>query len=125
EVYRVWDSELKGFGLKVATTGLKTYFVWYRAGEGRAAARREYTIARHGELTPDEARDEAAKVLGRVRLGEDPQARRHRARGEMNVAALCDLYLADGVSKKKDATLVSDKARIRAHIKPLLGKRPV
>ena len=125
ETYRVWDTELKGFGLKVATTGLKTYFVWYRAGEGRAAARREYTIARHGELTPDEARDEAGKVLGRVRLGEDPQAKRHRARGEMNVSALCDLYLAEGVATKKASTLVSDRARIRAHIKPLLGKRPV
>ena len=25
--YRLWDSELKGFGLKVSTQGLKTYFV--------------------------------------------------------------------------------------------------
>jgi integrase len=116
-VYRLWDSELKGFGLKVSTQGLKTYFVWYRAGEGRSAPRREYTIARHGEMTPDEARDEAAKVLSRVRLGEDPQAVRHRAREEMNVSALCDLYLEQGVATKK--------ASIRAHIKPLLGKRPV
>lgn len=36
----------------------------------------------------------------------------------MNVAALCDLYLAEGV-----ATLVSDKSCIRSHIKPLLGGR--
>jgi integrase len=124
-VYRLWDSDLKGFGLKVSKTGVKTYFVWYRAGEGRAAPRREYTIARHGEMTPDEARTEAGKVLGRVRLGQDPQAVRHRARGEMNIAALCDLYLKDGVATKKASTLVSDKARIRAHIKPLIGRRPV
>jgi integrase len=123
--YRLWDSELKGFGLKVSTQGLKTYFVWYRAGEGRAAPRREYTVARHGEMTPDEARDEAAKVLGRVRLGEDPQVNRHRARGEMDVAALCDLYLKEGVATKKPATITTDKARIRAHIKPLIGKRPL
>lgn len=43
----------------------------------------------------------------------------------MSVAALCDLYLAEGVATKKPATIVSDKARIRAHIKPLLGRRPV
>lgn len=122
--YRLWDTDLKGFGLKVSPHAVKTYFVWYRAGEGRSAARREYTVARHGEMTPDEARDEAAKVLARVRLGEDPQAKRHRARGEMNVAALCDLYLAEGVATKKAATLVSDKSRIRSHIKPLLGRRP-
>jgi integrase len=125
EAYRLWDSELKGFGLKVSKHGVKTYFVWYRAGEGRAAPRREYTIARHGEMTPDEARDEAGKVLGRVRLGQDPQANRHRARGEMNVSALCDLYLKEGVATKKATTVTTDEARIRAHIKPLIGKRPL
>jgi integrase len=125
EAYRLWDSELKGFGLKVSKHGVKTYFVWYRAGEGRAAPRREYTIARHGEMTPDEARDEAGRVLGRVRLGQDPQANRHRARGEMNISALCDLYLKDGVATKKATTVTTDEARIRAHIKPLIGKRPL
>lgn len=123
--YRLWDTDLKGFGLKVSKHGVKTYFVWYRAGEGRAAPRREYTIARHGEMTPDEARSEAARVLGRVRLGQDPQANRHRARAEITISALCDLYLEQGIATKKASTLVSDKARIRAHIKPLLGKRLV
>jgi hypothetical protein len=37
-------------------------------------------------MTPDEARIEAGKMLGRVRLGQDPQANRHRARDEMNIA---------------------------------------
>lgn len=123
--YRLWDSELKGFGLKVSPRGVKTYFVWYRAGEGRGAPRREYTIARHGEMTPDQAREEAACVLSRVRLGEDPQVKRQKARDEMRIAALCDLYLTDGVATKKASTLISDKARIRAHIKPLLGMWPV
>jgi hypothetical protein len=123
--YRVWDADLKGFGLKVSPRGLKTYFVWYRAGQGRTAARREYTIARHGEMTPEEARDEAANVLSRVRLGEDPQNRRQRARSEMDVTALCDWYLKDGVALKKESTLASDRARIKAHIIPLVGRRPV
>lgn len=124
EIYRLWDTDLKGFGLKVSPNGVRTYFVWYRAGEGRAAQRREYTIARHGEMTPDQARAEAGKVLGRVRLGEDPQAKRRRARDDMDVAALCDLYLAEGVATKKPGTIASDRSRIRSHIKPLLGRRP-
>lgn len=123
--YRVWDKDLKGFGLKVSPRGLKTYFVWYRAGQGRSAVRREYTLARHGEMTAEEARDEAAKVLSRVRLGDDPQSKRLRARIEMDIAALCAWYLQDGVAMKKDSTLASDRARIKAHILPLLGKRPV
>ena len=123
--YRLWDADLKGFGLKVLPSGAKTYFVWYRAGEGRAAARREYTIARHGEVTPEQARQEAAKVLSRVRLGEDPQRNRSRARQDMTMAALCDLYLAEGVATKKASTVATDRSRIKAHIKPLMGRKPV
>jgi integrase len=123
--YRLWDADLKGFGLKVLPSGAKTYFVWYRAGEGRAAARREYTIARHGEMTPEEARQEAAKVLSRVRLGEDPQQNRSRARQDITMAALCDLYLAEGVTTKKASTVATDRSRIQPHIKPLLGRKPV
>ena len=123
--YRLWDSALKGFGLKVTPNGVKTYIVRYRAGQGRTAQQREYVIARHGVMTPEQAREEAARVLSRARLGEDPQAKRHHDRREMDVAALCDLYLRDGVALKKPSTLVADRARIRAHIKPLLGRRPV
>lgn len=123
--YRLWDSELKGFGLKVSPQGVKTYFVWYRAGEGRAAQRREFTIGRHGALTPDEARDEAINALAAVRKGDDPQAARERERGELNVEALCDRYLKEGLGTKKATTIRADIARINAHVRPLLGKRPV
>jgi integrase len=121
--FRLWDADIKGFGLKVTPRGVKTYVVWYRAGEGRRAPLREYTIARHGVMTPDEARTEAARVLSRVRLGEDPQAQRRRARADITVEALCELYLAHGVATKKSSTLRSDVSRIRAHIVPLLGRR--
>ena len=123
--YRLWDSELKGFGLKVSPRGVKTYFVWYRAGEGRTAHRREFTLGRHGVLTPDEARDEAVKALSAVRAKEDPQEARERARGELDVAALCDRYMEDGLGTKKASTIRADRSRIAAHIKPLLGKRSV
>lgn len=121
--YRLWDTDLKGFGVKVTAKGVKTYFVWYRAGEGRRAPLREYTIARHGVMTPDEARTEAARVLGKVRLGQDPQVQRKRARTDITVDALCDLYLTEGVATKKPATIRTDQSRIRSHIRPLLGRK--
>jgi integrase len=124
-LYRVWDPELKGFGLKVTPAGAKTYIASYRAGTGRAAPQREYTLGKHGVLTPDQAREMARKVLSEARLGGDPQADRKRLRGERTVAQLCDLYLEEGASGKKASTLATDRYRIEAHIKPLLGKRPL
>lgn len=124
-VYRIWDAELKGFGLKVTPAGAKTYIATYRAGTGRAAPQREYTLGKHGVLTPDQARELARKVLSEARLGGDPQAERKRLRGELTVAQLCDLYLEEGTSGKKASTLSSDRYRINSHIKPLLGKKPL
>ena len=123
--YRLWDSELKGFGLRVMPSGSKVYFVAYRAGGGRSGAQRDYTIGRHGELTPEQARTEAARVLGNARLGADPQRDRMASRAEATVADLCDLYLREGVALKKASTLAADRCRIDSHIKPLLGSRPV
>ena len=41
------------------------------------------------------------------------------------MAELCDLYMEEGVNTKKASTLYDDGLRIRRHIKPMLGKRPV
>jgi len=124
-LYRLWDAELRGFGLKVTPAGAKTYIASYRAGTGRAEPQREYTLGKHGVLTPDQAREMARKVLSEARLGGDPQSDRKRLRGERTVAQLCDLYLEEGASGKKASTLATDRYRIEAHIKPLLGKRPL
>lgn len=124
--YIVWDSELKGFGLRVLPSGVKTYIVIYRAGGGgRNAPQREFTIGRHGPITPDAARAEANRLLGRVRLGGDPADDRSNARAELLIADLCDLYLKEGVSLKKASTIATDKMRIERHIKPLLGRKRV
>lgn len=123
--YRLWDSELRGFGLKVTPAGAKSYIATYRAGTGRGAPQREYTLGRHGVLTPDQAREEAQRVLSSARLGGDPQGERHLQRGELTVAQLCDLYLEEGTANKKASTLATDRSRIAAHIKPLLGGKRI
>jgi hypothetical protein len=55
--YIPWDTELKGFALRVAESGTKTYILRYRPrGTGRTGPRRFMVLGRHGVLTPDEAR---------------------------------------------------------------------
>ncbi len=123
--YRLWDSDLRGFGLKVTPSGAKSYIATYRAGTGRKAAQREYTLGRHGVLTPDQAREEAQRILSAARLGSDPQRDRVERRGELTVEQLCDLYLEEGTSTKKATTIATDRSRITSHIKPLLGRKAV
>lgn len=121
--YVVWDTELKGFGLRVTPNGVKTYVARYRFGGGRSGVLRQIVVGRHGPLTPDEARDEAKLLLADAAKGGDPQASRMKARADLTVAELCDLYLAEGVGAKKPSTIATDRVRIERHIKPLLGRK--
>jgi hypothetical protein len=61
----LWDSEVKGFGVRMQKGGTKSYVLHYRAGTGRGAPLRKLTIGRHGSpWTPETARGEAS-VLSR------------------------------------------------------------
>jgi integrase len=124
--YFLWDSELKGFGVKIAKGGRKSYVCKYRVGGGRAAPTRRFTIGAHGSpWTVDQARGEARRILGRAANGEDPAKEKQDARKQISVAELCELYLKQGVGTKKASTIATDKGRIERHIKPLLGKKKV
>ncbi|MBF0455789.1 MAG: tyrosine-type recombinase/integrase [Magnetococcales bacterium] len=117
-----FDSDLIGFGLKVTPLGRKTYFVQYRH-EGR---KRRLSIGPHGSpWTPDMARQKAVEVLGLVSSGEDPAEAKQESKKAITVSELCDLYLKDGVTTKKESTLEIDRGRIEHHIKPILGRKKV
>lgn len=124
--YFIWDSDLKGFGIKIAKGGRKSYVCKYRVGNGRTAPTRRMTIGAHGSpWTVDQARVEARKLLGRAANGEDPAKEKQEEKKQITVAQLCDLYLENGVGTKKASTIATDRGRIERHIKPLLGKKKV
>ncbi|GAB0058093.1 Prophage integrase IntS [Candidatus Magnetaquicoccaceae bacterium FCR-1] len=64
-----FDDTLKGFGLRV-TMNCKTFIVDKRI-EGK---KKRITVGRHGELTVEQARKEAQRLLGEIATGEDPIA---------------------------------------------------
>ena len=74
----VWDSDVKGFGVRVSSTGRKTYVVAYRPKPGgRGVNKRFYLIGAHGSPeTVESARTEAKSILGKVADGEDPHLER-------------------------------------------------
>jgi len=83
----VWDKPLRGFGLRVKSTGGKTCLVQYRNSEGRT---RRLALGQHGALTPDQARNEARQKLAAAARGEDPSEERHRLRHGKTVGEICD-----------------------------------
>ncbi|GJE44625.1 site-specific integrase [Methylobacterium soli] len=123
--YIVWDSDLKGYGLRIEPSGLKSYLVRYRAGQGgRAAPKRFLSIGRHGALTADEARRKAKEVLGAVARGEDPAADRAQLRAALTVADIAQAFLAEHMkTKRKPSTLGNYRRAFNLHILPSLGRK--
>ena len=127
----VWDQELRGFGVRIKSTGGKTYLVQYRNAEGRT---RRLALGQHGALTPDLARSAARQKLAAAARGEDPSEERHRLRHGQTVGEICDWYLEHAKSGRilgrrrrpiKPSTLAMDESRIETHIRPLLGARSI
>lgn len=127
----LWDSDIKGFGVRVLPSGLKTFVVQYRNREG---TKRRINLGRHGIITVEQARDLAKIKLGAVAAGDDPAEKVDQNRSGMTVSDLCDWYLREaeagrllGRRRKPVAstTLALDRSRIEQHVKPLIGNRPV
>jgi integrase len=127
----LWDSELRGFGVRIIPSGLKTFILQYRNAEGRS---RRIVIGRHGVLTLEKARDQAKIKLGQVAGGADPAEESAVSRDALTVAEVCDWYLCEAEAGRilgrrhrpiKASTLAMDRSRIETHIKPLIGRRQV
>ena len=118
----LWDTELKGFGVRMMPSGVASYIIKYRNTEGR---QRKMAVGRVGTLTPEEARQLARDKLVEVSKGADPSAERQQIRRSITVSELCDLYLEDAGGKIKASTLAMDRSRIERHVKPLIGNYTV
>jgi integrase len=112
----LWDKDVPGFGLRVMPSGVKSYFVKYRAG-GR---QRWVTIGRHGApWTPETARRRAREILGEIARGDDPAERRDRNRVAETVGDLAATYLADYAAiRKKPRSYEEDRRNLSKLILP-------
>lgn len=118
----LWDTELKGFGVRMMPSGVAAYILKYRTGDGQ---QRKMALARVGTVTPDEARKSAQRHLGDIAGGADPATAKSDARKGMTVSELHDAYQAARKRDVKPSTWAGDDGRAEAHIKPLIGKRLV
>jgi integrase len=124
----LWDSELKGFGLKVTPAGARVYVVQYRTG-GRGTSTKRITIGRHGApWTPEQARRKAKAILGAVASGGDPAAEKRAERQEQKAPKNTVRAVAEAWLKRDQASnrRVGEVRRILDHdILPAWGQRPI
>jgi hypothetical protein len=86
----VWDTELRGFGVRAKPSAAKTFLIQYRNIEGWT---RRLVLGQYGVLTPESARHLARQKLTAVAEGADPAADRQGVRVGMTVREVCDWYL--------------------------------
>jgi len=70
------DDQLKGFALRITASGVKS-FVVEKLIEHKV---RRITLGRYGELTAEQARKEAQKLLGKIATGVNPLAEKQAAK---------------------------------------------
>lgn len=122
----VWDDELSGFGLKLTSSGRKTYVIQYRIpGLGRRGFAKRITLGEHGVLTPEEARRLARRELGKVAQGSNPAADRAARRAAPTVTEFGERYLEDVSATRKPNTAVEYRRLWGKHVAPALGSRQV
>ncbi|MCY4394857.1 MAG: tyrosine-type recombinase/integrase [Rhodospirillaceae bacterium] len=109
-----WDDRLPGFGVRVYPSGSKVYVVQTRH-DGKS---RRVTLGRHGVITADAARREAALVINRIKTGEDP----HGKTKSVTVAELAARYLVEHVEVRcKESTQRMYRSVLDRFILPAYG----
>ena len=72
----VYDTDLKGFGIRVAPNGTLSWFVEYRPGAGGRRVAKKRIVIGSRQFTPERARQaakEPTRVLVRLRIcGDSP-----------------------------------------------------
>src|SRR3981189_3446804 len=123
----IWDTEVKGFGVRAQRGGARSYILHYRIGTGRGAPLRKLTIGKHGApWTPDTARSEAKRLLGLVESGADPGADRVARKETPTVAELAERFLAEHAeAKRRASTAVAYGKLLNKIILPAIGRRKV
>ena len=124
----LWDSQVKGLGLRITPAGTKSYILNYRvAGRVRRA-----TLARVSEISLKVARTRAARELGAIRAGEpDPLDRRREATLAPSVADGVTRFLDDyapariAQGRMSPRTLQDYRQQARQYLLPALGRQKI
>lgn len=117
-----YDSDVKGFGVRVTAAGAKAFILNYRTTSGRE---RRVTIGAFPDWKTIAARDEAKALKRDIDRGEDPLEEREEDRAAKTMADLCTRFIEDHLGKKREATSRDYRAMIAREILPVMKHRKV
>jgi integrase len=118
----LWDDSLKGFGMRLKPTGVRSYLYQYRNSHGTS---RRITLGQHGRITINQARELAGRATAAIARGEDPAESRRSGREAPSIKDLVADYLECHAPKKRASSVRNDKGMLDRHILPRLGSRKV
>ena len=123
--FTVFDTEVRGFGLRVHPSGKKSWIYEYRPGEGgRRQAKRRITFGGVDDFPPERARSIAEGFRARCKLGQDPQAEKAQERQVPTVKEIAELFLEHHVKAKRgERTWDNYDDILRRLVLPKLGGR--
>jgi integrase len=113
----VFDSEIRGFAVRVYPSGEKSFLIDYRF-QGR---QRRMVLGKYGVITLKQARDRAKSKLVDVLNGHDPIEDKKKKQSGETIEKLC-MHFLENYAKVHKRSWKEDERRIEKHIKPAIGK---
>jgi len=127
----IWDTELRGFAVRVSTAGRKVFIIEWRlpAAKGVATPKGRYVIGEFGNpYTIDQAREIARGVQAKAKLGINPnQERRDDARRTVDLAfdKMADRFVSGYARLHQTRSYGQAERTLNRDVKPVLGSKPL
>eukprot|EP00210_Caulerpa_lentillifera_P008953 g8544.t1 len=115
----VWDTEITGFCVRIYPTGRKTYFLQFRNAQRQS---RKVKIGVHGNITTEQAREQAVQLSLKISAGQDPSQKitpvSHRSTFEKLAHDYWELYAK---VNKRPKSLLDDRRMMDTILIPKFG----
>lgn len=117
-----WDTEMRGFGVRVYPSGQRAFVLSYR----QDGTKRLFTVGQYGNITLEQAREIGRKRFGEVADGKDPtQIRKARKKKhEWTVKKAFDDFLKKYAQERNKRWKETERIFVK-DVLPILGHKPL
>ena len=119
----IYDTETPKLAMRMTHTGVRAFYVVKRMGGTMVWLK----LGTFPDMTCEQARKEADKVLGEFAKGENPAAVKRAVKAELSFGEAFDVFLER--KRKRDGSAISDKTKrdykdlLRLYLDGIKGKR--